>query len=51
MLQKNVLHIETTAEQEQRYQTIYKECLAYLEELTKRNEALKKLNEELAKRK
>lgn len=48
---KNVLHIETTAEQEQRYETIYEECLAYLEELTKRNEALEKLNEELAKRK
>lgn len=39
---KNILHIEDTTEHDQKvYQTLYEECLAYLDELTKRNEELK----------
>lgn len=49
---RNILHVEDTTEHDQKVcQTLYEECLAYLDELTKRNEALEKLNEELAKKK
>lgn len=49
---RNILYVEDTTEHDQKVcQTLYEECLAYLDELTKRNEELEKLNEELAKRK